>query len=182
VAIYGIGGLGHLGVQYTQIAGATVAAVDVVDAKLELAKRLGAAYTCNSRTEDPAEVFSALGGADVAIVLAATPRAYEQAFASLRPHGTLVGVGLPASQSESPTTTTIPILPIADQGICNDARPSQVTGSRLVGMGIGIQPVPKVGTDPGFGVTLLWLWAECRDLSPGRGVAGALLPEHRQLR
>ena len=96
VAIYGVGGLGHLAVQYAQIAGATVAAVDVVDAKLELAKRLGAAYAFNSRTEDPVDAFRALGGADVAIVLAATPRTYEQAVASLRPHGTLVGVGLPA--------------------------------------------------------------------------------------
>ena len=84
VAIFGVGGLGHLAVQYAQIAGATVAAVDVVDAKLELAKRLGAAYTFNGRTEDPVDAIQALGGADVAIVLAATPRAYEQAFASLQ--------------------------------------------------------------------------------------------------
>ena len=99
VAVFGVGGLGHLAVQYAQIAGGTVAAVDVVDAKLELAKRLGAAYAFNSRTEDPVEAIRDLGGADVAIVLAATPRAYEQAFASLRSHGTLVGVGLPADNS-----------------------------------------------------------------------------------
>ncbi|MFZ0664787.1 MAG: zinc-binding dehydrogenase, partial [Acidimicrobiales bacterium] len=96
VAVFGIGGLGHLALQYAQIAGATVAAVDVVEAKLAVAKRLGAAYTYNGINEDPVENIQALGGADVAIVLAATPRAYEQAFACLRPHGTLVGVGLPA--------------------------------------------------------------------------------------
>lgn len=96
VAVYGIGGLGHLTVQYARIAGATVAAVDVIDAKLDMAKRLGAAYTFNGSTSDPVEAIQQLGGADVAIVLAATPKAYEQAFASLRPHGTLVGVGLPA--------------------------------------------------------------------------------------
>jgi alcohol dehydrogenase, propanol-preferring len=96
VAVVGIGGLGHLAVQYARIAGATLAAVDVVDAKLDVAKRLGAAYTFNSTRQDPVAELQALGGADVAIVLAASPRAYEQAFACLRPHGTLVGVGLPA--------------------------------------------------------------------------------------
>ncbi len=96
VAVVGIGGLGDLAVQYAQIAGATVAAIDVIDAKLDVAKRLGATYTINSATEDPVERLQALGGADVAIVLAATPKAYEQAFAGLRPKGTLVMVGLPA--------------------------------------------------------------------------------------
>ncbi|HUY08321.1 MAG TPA: alcohol dehydrogenase AdhP [Candidatus Dormibacteraeota bacterium] len=96
VAVVGIGGLGDLALQYAQIAGATVAAIDVIDAKLDVAKRLGAAYTINSAKEDPVEKLQALGGADVAIVLAATPKAYEQAFACLRPNGTLVMVGLPA--------------------------------------------------------------------------------------
>jgi propanol-preferring alcohol dehydrogenase len=45
VAIFGIGGLGHLALQYAKIAGATVAAVDLVEAKLEVAKHLGAEYT-----------------------------------------------------------------------------------------------------------------------------------------
>ena len=96
VAVFGIGGLGHLAMQYAQIAGAHVAAVDVVEAKLEMAKRLGAAYAFNGATADPAAAIQELGGADVAIVLAATPRAGEQALASLRPNGTLVLVGLPA--------------------------------------------------------------------------------------
>ena len=43
VAVFGIGGLGHLAMQYAQIAGGTVVAVDVVDEKLELATELGAA-------------------------------------------------------------------------------------------------------------------------------------------
>jgi alcohol dehydrogenase, propanol-preferring len=47
VGVFGIGGLGHLALQYAQIAGATVAAVDVVAHKLDVAKRLGAAYTVN---------------------------------------------------------------------------------------------------------------------------------------
>jgi propanol-preferring alcohol dehydrogenase len=95
VAIFGVGGLGHLAVQYAQIAGATVAAVDVVDAKLDVAKHLGAEYTFNSKTHDPVEEIQALGGANCAIALAASPLACEQALASLGRNGTLVLVGLP---------------------------------------------------------------------------------------
>ena len=96
VAVFGIGGLGHLALQYAEIAGATVAAVDIVDSKLAVAKTLGASYTINASTQDPSAEIQALGGADAAVVLAATPRACEQAFASLKRNGRLVLVGLPA--------------------------------------------------------------------------------------
>ena len=96
VAVFGIGGLGHLAMQYAQLAGATVAAVDIFEPKLAVARKLGARYTVNARQEDPAETIQALGGADAAIVLAATPVAIEQAFASLKRNGTLVLVALPA--------------------------------------------------------------------------------------
>ncbi|HEY5267070.1 MAG TPA: alcohol dehydrogenase AdhP [Acidimicrobiales bacterium] len=95
VAIYGVGGLGHLAVQYAKIAGASVAAVDIADYKLDNAKALGAEYVFNSRTVNPVDEIQQLGGADVAIVLAANPSAFEQAFASLRENGTLVMVALP---------------------------------------------------------------------------------------
>jgi propanol-preferring alcohol dehydrogenase len=95
VAVFGIGGLGHMAMQYAQIAGATVVAVDVVESKLALAKQLGAAYTVNAATEDPVAAIKALGGADAAIILAAAPKPCEQAFASLRRNGRLVFVGLP---------------------------------------------------------------------------------------
>jgi alcohol dehydrogenase, propanol-preferring len=96
VAVYGIGGLGHLTLQYAKIAGATVAAVDLVDDKLRLARELGADYAIDARAGDPAAAIQQLGGADAAIVLAAAPAAFEQAFRSLRPGGRLVLVGLPA--------------------------------------------------------------------------------------
>ena len=96
VAVFGIGGLGHLAVQYARIAGASVAAVDLVDSKLDLASDLGAEHTVNALTEDPVEAIQALGGADQAIVLAVSPRACEQAFKSLKRGGTLVLVALPA--------------------------------------------------------------------------------------
>ncbi|MFI5960089.1 zinc-dependent alcohol dehydrogenase [Cryptosporangium sp. NPDC051539] len=95
VSVVGVGGLGHLAVQYASIVGGTVVAVDVRDDKLQLAKDLGATYTVNAATTDPVEAVQQLGGADVAIVLAASSAAAKAALASLRPGGRLVLVGLP---------------------------------------------------------------------------------------
>jgi Zn-dependent alcohol dehydrogenases len=53
VAVFGVGGLGHLAIQYAQIAGGRVIAVDLVDEKLELARELGAEFTVNAAKEDP---------------------------------------------------------------------------------------------------------------------------------
>jgi len=96
MAVFGVGGLGHLALQYGKISGATVVAVDVVDDKLELAKELGADHVVNALKEDPVEAIKALGGAHTAISVAVAPKAFEQAFASLRRGGTLVFVALPA--------------------------------------------------------------------------------------
>jgi propanol-preferring alcohol dehydrogenase len=96
VAVFGIGGLGHLAIQYAKIAGATVVAVDLVDEKLEMAKELGADYTVNGRKEDAVEFIKKLGGADSVICVAVGDRVYEQAFKSLRRGGTLVFVAMPA--------------------------------------------------------------------------------------
>jgi len=96
VAVYGIGGLGHLAVQYARIAGAAVVAVDVVDSKLKVAHELGADYVVNAACEDPVAAIKALGGADVAVVTAVSPKPFQQAYASLRRRGRLVFVALPA--------------------------------------------------------------------------------------
>jgi alcohol dehydrogenase, propanol-preferring len=112
VAVFGIGGLGHLAVQYARIAGASVAAVDLVDSKLELARELGAEHTVNAAVEDPADAIQALGGADAAICLAVSPKACEQAFKSLKRGGTLVFVGLPADNY-----VRLPIFETVLQGI-----------------------------------------------------------------
>jgi alcohol dehydrogenase, propanol-preferring len=95
VAVFGIGGLGHLAVQYARLVGAEVIAVDVTKEKLQLAIELGADHVVNAAQTDPVEAIAALGGADVAIALAVTPRSFEQAFASLRRGGRLVCVALP---------------------------------------------------------------------------------------
>ena len=96
VAIFGIGGLGHLALQYAKISGATVVAVDLNDEKLALAKELGADHVVNALTDDPVAAITALGGAHAAICVAVAPKAFEQAFSALRRGGTLVFVALPA--------------------------------------------------------------------------------------
>ncbi|WP_285025473.1 alcohol dehydrogenase AdhP [Plantibacter sp. ME-Dv--P-122b] len=98
VAIFGIGGLGHLAVQYARIVGGSVIAVDIEDEKLDLAKELGAERVVNAAKVDPVAAIRAVGGADVAVVLAASPRVFEQAFASLNRGGRLICVALPADQ------------------------------------------------------------------------------------
>ncbi len=81
VAIFGVGGLGHLAVQYARLVGGIVVAVDVDDTKLELARSLGADHTVNAATNDPVAALEELGGIDVAVVTAVIPAVFEQAFA-----------------------------------------------------------------------------------------------------
>jgi propanol-preferring alcohol dehydrogenase len=112
VAVFGVGGLGHLAIQYAAIAGGSVIAVDLHDEKLELARELGAEFTVNAAQEDPVAAIQALGGADQAIALAVAPSAFEQAYGSLRRGGTLVFVALPADND-----VTIPIFQTVLNGI-----------------------------------------------------------------
>jgi alcohol dehydrogenase, propanol-preferring len=101
VAIFGIGGLGHLAVQYARIMGGSVVAVDIEKEKLDLARRLGAEQLVNASVVDPVTAIQDGGGVDVALVLAASPKVFEQAFASLKRGGRLVCVALPAEQTMS---------------------------------------------------------------------------------
>ncbi|MER5386865.1 zinc-dependent alcohol dehydrogenase [Streptomyces sp. NBC_00647] len=96
VAISGVGGLGHLAVQYAKIAGATVAAIDVTDDKLELAAELGADIVIDARKEDPGEVLKRHGGAHAALALAVNEAAFSAVYTGLRRGGKLVMVAMPA--------------------------------------------------------------------------------------
>ena len=95
VAVFGVGGLGHLAVQMAKAFGAEVLALDVSDDKLALARELGAAQTFDVTAADVHKQVRKLGGAHVAVVTSAAKAAYDLALRCLRPGGTLAVVGLP---------------------------------------------------------------------------------------
>ncbi|OUY08311.1 alcohol dehydrogenase AdhP [Acinetobacter populi] len=97
VAISGIGGLGHVAVQYAKTMGFNVVAIDVDDSKLDLAKELGADVGINAIKQDVAEeVKKATGdGCHGVLVTAVSPKAFEQAVKIVRRGGTMVLNGLP---------------------------------------------------------------------------------------
>jgi alcohol dehydrogenase, propanol-preferring len=96
VAISGIGGLGHLAVQYARAMGLHVAAIDVANDKLDLARSLGAELTVNAREQDPgAYLKKETGGMHGVLVTAASPIAFKQGISALRRKGTLALNGLP---------------------------------------------------------------------------------------
>lgn len=97
MAISGIGGLGHIAVQYAKTMGFNVIAIDVDDSKLELAKNLGADVGINALKSDvKEEVMKATGeGCHGVLVTAVSPKAFEQAVSIVRRGGTMVLNGLP---------------------------------------------------------------------------------------
>ena len=103
VVISGIGGLGHIAVQYARAMGLRVAAVDVTDDKLKLALEHGAELTINASDEDVAEVVQReMGGAHGVLVTAVHPEAFGQAIAMARRGGTIVFNGLPPGDFPAP--------------------------------------------------------------------------------
>jgi propanol-preferring alcohol dehydrogenase len=103
VVISGVGGLGHLAVQYAKAMGMNVIAVDVADSKVELATRLGADLAINARNEDAvARVQKEVGGAHGVLVTAVSPAAFSQAVALLRRGGPMALCGLPPGEFPLP--------------------------------------------------------------------------------
>jgi propanol-preferring alcohol dehydrogenase len=96
IAIFGIGGLGHLAIQLAKARGAEVIGVDIADDKLELARECGADVTVNAATTQVYKEIKKIsgGGAQVAMVTSASRIAYETALRSLRRGGTLSVVGM----------------------------------------------------------------------------------------
>jgi propanol-preferring alcohol dehydrogenase len=108
LAIFGIGGLGQLGIQFARLAGLRVAAVDVSAEKLAIARALGAELAIDATTEDPARTLrKAAGGAHGAISFVASAGAIRGAFNSLRRAGTLVLVGLETENFELPLVDVV---------------------------------------------------------------------------
>lgn len=96
LAVFGVGGLGHLAVQIGRGARAVVTAIDVSDEKLAHAKSLGASTTLNSAKVNVVKELRRAGGVHVALVTSAAKAAYDTAFPCVRPTGMLLVVGLPS--------------------------------------------------------------------------------------
>jgi propanol-preferring alcohol dehydrogenase len=96
LAVFGIGGLGHIAVQLARELGTEIIAVDVSERKLELARTLGATSGLNISSTNVIKELRAKGGVHVALVTSAAKAAYDMAFSCLRPTGTLLVVGLPS--------------------------------------------------------------------------------------
>jgi propanol-preferring alcohol dehydrogenase len=106
VALFGLGGLGHLALQMARLRGLRVAAVDVSGEKLEIARADGAELAL------PADgagrtLQKECGGVDAAIVMTPSTAAIQQAFRALKRRGTLVLVGMAVSQYELPLVDTV---------------------------------------------------------------------------
>ena len=93
VAVLGIGGLGHLGVQYARHMGFEVVAVARGSNTAELAKKLGAHHYIDSAATDPAEALQAFGGAKVILITASGGNTVAETFKGLRPGGVCINLG-----------------------------------------------------------------------------------------
>lgn len=104
VAISGIGGLGHVAIQYAKAMGFHVAALDIAPEKLALARAAGADIAINAHSPDAiAEILEATGGgAHGILVTAVSPSAFTQALRMVRRRGTVSLVGLPPGDFPTP--------------------------------------------------------------------------------
>jgi propanol-preferring alcohol dehydrogenase len=104
LAISGIGGLGHVAIQYARAMGLHVVALDVTEEKLALARELGADIAINAKLPDAAAQVVKLtgGGAHGVLVTAVSPPAFAQALRLVRRKGTVSLVGLPPGDFATP--------------------------------------------------------------------------------
>lgn len=104
IVISGVGGLGHLAIQYAQAMGLHVAAIDVSESKLELARSLGAEIVVNAADAGALEEVrrGTGGGAQGVLVTAVSPGAVTQALGMVRRKGTISLVGLPPGELVTP--------------------------------------------------------------------------------
>jgi propanol-preferring alcohol dehydrogenase len=100
VAVFGIGGLGHLGVQYARHMGFEVVAIARGADKAELAKKLGAHHYIDSADSDPAAALQALGGAKVILITASGGKTVAATFKGLRPGGVSIVLGVALEPDE----------------------------------------------------------------------------------
>ena len=104
IAISGIGGLGHLAIQYAKVMGLRVCAIDVDDGKLAHAKQLGAELIVNAKVGNPIAAVKdgTGGGAHGVLITAPSLSAFKQGVGMTRKHGTCVLNGLPPGEFPTP--------------------------------------------------------------------------------
>lgn len=109
MAIVGIGGLGHLAVQYAVAMGMNVIAVDTGESKLTLARELGAAHCIDFMKEKPSERIAEItnGGVHGVVCTAVSKPAFEESYRSIRRGGACVLVGLPPEEMPIPIFDTV---------------------------------------------------------------------------
>jgi alcohol dehydrogenase len=93
VAVVGLGGLGHLGVQFAARSGFKTVAIGRGNDKEALAKKLGAAHYLDTGSQDPAAELQKLGGAKVILATVTSADAMKAVIGGLAPTGTLMIVG-----------------------------------------------------------------------------------------
>lgn len=149
VVISGIGAVGHLAVQYARAMGLRVAAVDVDESKLALARKHGAELTVNALTQNPGrELTAQAGGAHAAIITAVTKQAFDGSLAMLRPGGTVVLVGMP------PAAFSLDIVDTVRRGLTvrgsivgtrlDLAEALELYAARVVDPSVTLRPLGKV--------------------------------------
>lgn len=104
IAISGVGGLGHLAIQYAKAMGLHVCAIDIDDGKLAHAQHLGAEVVVNAKTGDPAAAVKKAtgGGAHGVLITAPSLIAFKQGIGMTRKRGTCVLIGLPPGEFPVP--------------------------------------------------------------------------------
>ena len=107
VAIQGIGGLGHLGVQFARAMGFRVAAIARGSDKTALVKQLGAHHYVDSQREDPVAALKALGGATVILATVPSGQAMSSLIGGLARGGTMVVVGVGPDSIDIPATQLV---------------------------------------------------------------------------
>jgi D-arabinose 1-dehydrogenase-like Zn-dependent alcohol dehydrogenase len=93
VAVLGIGGLGHLGIQFANKFGYKVAAIGRGSENAALAKKLGASVYLDSKSTNAAEALQKLGGAQLILATAPSSKAMSEIFDGLGPNGKLMVIG-----------------------------------------------------------------------------------------
>src|SRR5258706_212099 len=144
VAVLGIGGLGHLGVQYARHMGVEVAAIGRCADKGDLAKKLGAHHYIDSSLGDPAKGLQALGGATVVLATASAGKAVADTVKGLRPGGVVIALGV----TEEPVQLSSMDLIFASRGVAGALTGNPAAGdatlkfSALTGVSAMVETMP----------------------------------------